>query len=244
MVKLYVGIPPERLYPGLLPRIEYWLSQNSPGEITLKPMHYNEQCTFSVRDLFSAAKDDKGPVLLAKPVSAKPSAELRDLLANTVPVVIAELGTDDEIDNILRGLIASFRSGEPLLHKRLVGALLVLSKLVNEKKWGGTRNKNYMWASDIPKGRGVSKEYKEEALNALSVLESRDFTKVKRSQGKNKWALNSDKHAEIFRSLESQRFPSELQSIFERGNEFVSARELDGIPQVLELNAGRHEPED
>ncbi len=150
-----------------------------------------------------------------------------------VPVMRASVGDSDGLFSALDQACNLFHAGEPTLPRRHVVALLVLAKLVKEQKWGG-KNKNYMWASDLAKGRGVDEIYDGDAQDVAAELERFGLLQKKRSQGRQKFAGNPRSLKAIASALEELAFEGDLQAIFDRDDRLVSARELDGLKDVAE----------
>lgn len=179
-----------------------------------------------VRDFHSRVLQDPGPVLLLRPVQENTIVEVRRRIGVRVPVDVCDVTCVEELEAALDRLCGQFDAGEPAQALDLVVALLLMRKLDQEHMWTGNA-KGYMWASDIPKGRGLKEEFAPRVPHVLNVLLQRGYLASKTSKGKTKYALNPDRRKDIYDVLRNRGFPEEVQRIWLRLTGLASVRELD-----------------
>lgn len=111
----------------------------------------------------------------------------------------------------------------------IIVALLIMAKLEANHMWAGN-SKGYMWAADIPKGRGVDEKYKDRTPHVLNLLYQHHLLVKKPSQGKSKYALNDQCRTEIYGALRERKLPREVERLLQRHPTLESVRSLDGLP--------------
>jgi hypothetical protein len=111
----------------------------------------------------------------------------------------------------------------------IIVALLVMAKLEANHMWAGNA-KGYMWAADIPKGRGVDEMYKDRTPHVLNLLYQHHLLVKKPSQGKAKYALNVQCRTEIYEVLRDRKLPREVERLLQRHPTLESVRSLDVLP--------------
>ena len=146
-------------------------------------------CHFSARDLHARVQARPGPVLLLRPVQQVAVGELRARLQDRQIVDVVEIVDEAGLEVALRNLIGQHNAGEPVLPIDLVVALLLMRKLDKEHRWTGNA-KGYMWADDLPNGKGVDIQYKPRLGLVIKVLTEAEYLTFKISNGSKKYALN------------------------------------------------------
>ena len=152
--------------------------------------------------------------------------ELRARLQDRQIVDVVEIVDEAGLEVALRNLIGQHNAGEPVLPIDLVVALLLMRKLDKEHRWTGNA-KGYMWADDLPNGKGVDIQYKPRLGLVIKVLTEAEYLTFKISNGSKKYALNPVHREAIYEILRTRRFPRDVHNKLVRNGGSVSARELD-----------------
>jgi hypothetical protein len=220
----------DRYVPGMAAWVEEAVdlacAEDAWAEWTVKTIQYDASASIRVTDMCAQVIATSGPVVLLQPVQDKVVQLLRERLNQRVSVLFGTAYTTDEVFNFLAEAKRLHETGEPHIPRALVVALLLLRKLEREHMWGG-KNKGYMWAGDIPKGRGLDEQFADEVPRSLGLLFQEGLLIQKPSQTSNKYALNPDRREEIYAILRERRFGERLARILGRDTALVSARELD-----------------
>lgn len=231
-IPIYLGYPNSRLNP-VMPE---WLQEVSAilnGSLdwegwALKCLEYDMSCSLQINDVFSIVNENIGPVVLIRPVQEKVFTALRQKLYGRAVVLVETANDAAELLNKIENGRVLHLDGEPMLPRKLVIALLLVAKLERHQMWGG-KNKGYMWARDLAKGRGVDEKFRDQLPSVINDLSSHNLLIKKLSNGKNKFALNPETRNEIYNTLRSCVFRNDLHAIFMRDKRVESARNLDAI---------------
>ena len=189
---------------------------------------YNMSCSVRINDVSSVIISAPGPCILLQDVQQRVVNGLREKLYGRAVVMVGAANDSTDVLQLITQARDLHLQGDPMLPRKLVVALLLVAKLERHQMWGG-RNKGYMWASDIPKGRGIDEKYADQIPAVIHDLLCADVLIFKLSKGKRKYALNPYQRAVIHQTLRSFRFPDEPQEIFERDYQLESARALDDV---------------
>lgn len=182
---------------------------------------------FRINDRYAAICSALGPALVIQPVQRRVSTILRDRLQPRVVVLEVAIACCEDIWIALADLRKKHDAGEPLLPTKYVAAMHVLWKLNREHRWGGNA-KSYMWASDLPKGRGMPKEVADIVLEVASDLHQARLLGYKRSKTGIKYCLNADQQAVIYNIMDHPCYPDDrLPKAVGKCSQQVSARLLD-----------------
>ena len=185
-------------------------------------------CTFSPRDFASQILENRGPILFVNPVKAGALAHLRSKIGNDCVVEAYEMTCEADVIAGIELLQEMHLDGEPRIPRRQVVALLILAKLWKQDCWGGN-NKSYMWAKDIPKGRGVPIKYKADVPELLNLMFLHGLLQSKPSKGGTKFALINSDRPTVAKVLKRRQFPQSLQLVLEQSGITLSARILDNL---------------
>lgn len=233
MISLYVGFPANCFIGnGDVDAAVECLKVEFP-DVRIKHVVYDARCSLSILDFCSMVGQRPGPVLLLRPIQSTILEEVRLRLAFKLPVACEMIASEEELCGAVDTVLGHFRNGEPMVSLDLAVALLVLAKLEDGHMWGGNA-KGYMWAADIPKGRGVDEKYKDRVPHVLNVLLQHDFLINKPSKGKSKFALNPILKPDIYEALRLRSFPEQTGRFFLRHQQLESVRVLDGLRDYTE----------
>lgn len=199
---------------------------------SLHTWEYDLRCSVSINDVAATIKGAIGPCVLLRNVQQRVIVELREKLAGRTEVWVKSFRDVTDILHILQEARDQHLRGEPMLPRKLVVALLLVAKLERHNMWGG-RNKGYMWASDLPKGRGLSEEFADQLPAVINDLYSDSLLIQKPSGGRKKYALNPERRREIHDILRTRKFSERLHPILSRNPRLTSARHLDTLDQPI-----------
>ena len=199
---------------------------------SLHSYEYDLSCSVSINDVAATVKGAIGPCVLLRDVQQRVVVELRERLAGRAEVPVESFQDVTDILSILQAARDQHLRGEPRLPRKLVVALLLVAKLQRHNMWGG-RNKGYMWASDLPKGRGLSEEFADQLPEVIGDLYSDSLLIQKPSGGRRKYALNPNRRREIHGILRTRKFSERLHRILSRSPRLTSARHLDILDQPM-----------
>jgi hypothetical protein len=161
--------------------------------------------TFPPLILYSKIAKSVGPVLILGSIKREPITVLSTkLMTKCVISHVRELPHPDKVREVIVEILDRHAKGEPYVPLRLAATLQILWKLQKGDYWGGgSKNKAFIWASDLPKGRGVTDVIAPHVLMVANELHLKDVLQAKTSQGDLKYALKKESlqtmHA-IFRS--------------------------------------------
>lgn len=196
------------------------------AEWKLSIHQYDKNSALIAKDFCSLVLQSPGPIVMIRPVQAKTLEEVRIRVATRLPIMAVDIASAADLEEFIDVAIAQFSNGEPLIALDIVVAFLLIRKLDQEHMWSGN-SKGYMWASDIPKGRGIDIKYESRVPNVLNILLSHNLIFFKISNSKKKYALNPEKRVEIYEILKSRIFPPEIERPLLRHPDQVSVRALD-----------------
>lgn len=205
-------------------------SDSSWSDWSLLTREYNLSCSVSINEVAAMIKGAIGPCVLLRNVQERVIVEFRERLAGRAGVWVGSSESITDILNILQEARDQHLGGEPMLPRKLVVALLLVAKLERHNMWGG-RNKGYMWASDLPKGRGLSEEFADQLPEVINDLHSNSLLIQKPSRSRRKYALNPDKRHEIHDIVRTRQFSEKLHRVLSRNARLTSARHLDILDQ-------------
>jgi hypothetical protein len=168
-----------------------------------------------------------------KPIKATVLEGVRLRLAVKLPVACEMVACEESLCAAAGAVLGQFKSGEPMVPLDIAVAILILAKLEDGHMWGGNA-KGYMWAADIPKGRGVDEKYKDRVPHVINILFQHDMLIKKPSQGKSKYALNPSMKLDIYETLRLRSFPEEIGRYLFRHQQLESVRVLDDLPDYTE----------
>lgn len=227
MGNIYVGYPSLKYDNSPASLLE--LCQQQPelyGCWRLRLCAYKPDASLIARDFCSMVLQSPGPVVLLRQVKNSTLEEIRSRLGARVPVMVEEIAAIEDLLAALNQAIQQFESGEPLLALDLAVAFLMVRKLDQEHMWTGNA-KGYLWAGDIPKGRGLDAKYEPRVANVLNILLQQGIVVFKTSNGKKKYALNPLRREEIYEILRNRKFPDTIERPLLRHPALESVRALD-----------------
>ncbi|MEQ8482976.1 MAG: hypothetical protein RIB46_01300 [Pseudomonadales bacterium] len=230
---IYIGHPLDIYVPGMAACVDGALASVACRPEWAEWSHnvrcYDNSNGLIVNDLVSAVLQRTGPVLLINPVQTPVIGLLRQKVGHLVVLQVADAYDQPSLIDALCQTKSMHDSGEPQLPRKLVGAILLVYKLAKERMWGGTRQKNFMWADRLPKGRGFDERYADLLPALINDLMSEKILQSKVSNGKKKYALTPDHMDRIIRALTEHDFGGRLQEILGKDTNTVSCRELDDV---------------
>ena len=187
------------------------------------PIPYDSQNGFDIRSVVVRVCNSKGPIVLIEPVRRDCREHLRERLRSYTVVKVCHATDATDIYEAITVARQEFDDGEPLLPRKFVVCVLVLRKLIHGNYWTG-RDKGYLWARDVPKGRGIPEDLAFLVPEVVSDLENKGILKRKISQGRPKYALNPERKPEIHAMAERLQFAdSRLLAILKKDVNEVSA---------------------
>jgi hypothetical protein len=228
---VYLCHPKERSLPGVqswaasaiavataAPEWEGW---------TVKTVEYDHACALTVTDFCSEVCGRLGPVVLIEPVQGRVFQLLRERLGTRIAIVREAVDGDADILGLLEKAKTHHESGDPPVPRRFAVALLLLRKLDQEHMWCGNA-KGYMYAEDIPKGRGLDEQFSDAVPSVLSLLYQAGLLLQKTKRYGSKYGLNPDRREQIYQILRERRFTdAHLAQVLARDGHIESARVLD-----------------
>jgi len=192
----------------------------------LLPQQYKSDASLIAKDFCAPVFEASGPIILPQPVRNTTTEDVRRRLGSRVPILLEIITTIEELRAVIENAIEMHNNGTPMLALDLIVAFLMLRKLDQELMWAGYA-KSYMWASDIPKGRGLDVKFSHRVPEVLNILFMRDLIVNKTSNGKKKYALNPERREEIYEILRNRKFPKEIEAPLIRHAPLENIRELD-----------------
>ena len=230
MTSLYMGFPPNCFLDGSndIDAAVARLCHAFPN-VRVKHVIYDANYSLNVLDFCSMVGQKPGPVLLLQPIKGTVLERIRVRLAANVPVEAPTVASETGLHGAVTEVLEHFGNGEPRIALDIIVALLIMAKLEANHMWAGNA-KGYMWAADIPKGRGVDEKYKDRTPHVLNLLLQHKLLVKKPSKGKSKFALNDDCRIEIYEILRGRKLPVEVEGYLQRHAVLESVRSLDGIP--------------
>jgi hypothetical protein len=224
---IYIGHPASQ-YGGDPAALVDQCAKSTPehGGAVVRARAYAADASLNARDFCSTVLQTPGPVLLLRPVQRDVIEEVRLRLGTRVPVSIDSASCIEDLRALIVEAVRKFDAGEPLVPLDVVVALLMMRKLDREHMWTGNA-KGYMWASDIPKGRGLDEKYAPRVPNVLNVLLMQGLLVFKTSNSKKKYALKPDRREDIYEILRARRLPESAERPLLRHEAAENVRALD-----------------
>ena len=160
-------------------------------------------------------------------------SRLRAKLRTFAIVVHADVTCSTSLLGAVSDTVRRHIQGEPLLPRKFVLAVLLVRKLHRGLYWAGNA-KGYLWGSDLAKGRGVDEQYRDIVQEVTNLLLMNGILTFKTSKGSKKYALNPDNKREVYKILEEEQFPQNVERSLFRDDQFVSVGELLARPVHVE----------
>ena len=236
---IYIVHPPEVRFPG----IEQWILDveavvsNDP-DWAAYPRQWiamREDHAFRVTDILSRVASVLGPVLIFRSAQTALRQEVRQRLSGRTVVRFTDATDSTQLWSDVREVRDLFASGEPLLPRRLLAAMLIVRKLHRHKYWGGSHEKNFIWGDDIANGRGVDPTFKDIAQDVANFLRLKGLLLAKYGGGRKgqKYALNPDRKDDIGRlANDGEVSDASVQQWFYKDDSLQSARLLDDWERI------------
>lgn len=235
MKYLYLGHPPHHYDDDLGDMAETFAREVSEGDgwaIRTCPYEgYNQ--SLNVQRFSALVLQSPGPILLLRPVQIRTIELIRDRLGGRLPIDVREIETVEALRDAVVAVEQRFDAGEPFISLDLVVALLLIRKLDKERMWGGNA-KGYMWAEDIPNGRGLDEKYSGRVPHVMNILFQQELLIFKKSGSSKKYALNPDMRGAIYDALRSRILPGKAQGYLTRGDTEEPTRALDLLDEYLD----------
>lgn len=193
------------------------------------PYTLDQQATINLPTVADQIERSLGPVLLIQKFQHKLGDQLTNRIGHRAVVQAVVVYDPDTLWNACEAVRKAYEAGEPLTSVRHVIAFLIVRKLERGKYWGGgSLNKSFLWADDLPKG-GFPKDLAtdREIIDVAAALVREGILTCKKSQGKSKYALGGK--AVIEQIIASREFPSSksLTKFFGRSPRLSSASLMD-----------------
>jgi len=235
MKYLYLGHPPHH-YDDDLGDIAERFVQKAPKDAgwAIRSCPYEDfNQSLNVQRFAALVFQNPGPILLMRPVQAKTVELIRGKLGGRLPIEVRDIETAEALRDAVIAVEQKFDAGEPFISLDLIVALLLIRKLDKERMWGGNA-KGYMWAEDIPNGRGLDEKYAGRVPHVLNILLQQELLISKKSGSSKKYALNPDTREAIYDALRSRILPGKAQGYLTRGDTEESIRALDLLDEYLD----------
>lgn len=237
---LHICHPGEQTIPGLSSHISEFATSEIAAALlpgwAIRSVQYDNRNSLDVQDTVAAIMGSPGPVLILQPIQRGVLADISSRLEGRQLLISDAAHDAATLREAVTRLKAAHDLGQPLLPRLRVVALLMLRKLDREHMWSGN-SKGYMWADWIPKGRGLDEQFKADIPGLIFLLDQRNYLVKKKSNGKYKYALNPERKNEIYDTLRNRKFPPEIEDIFMRSGDRISARHLDPLDDYDQLDA-------
>ena len=193
----------------------------------------DQQASFNMPTVADHVERSLGPVLLIEKFQRKLRDQLVNRIGHRAVVQAVAVYDSDTLWEACDAVRKAYNAGEPLTGVREVIAFLIIAKLERGKYWGGgSLNKAFLWANDLPKG-GFPKDIAtdREIIDVAAALVREGILTSKKSKAKSKYALG-DK-AVIKQIVNSKQFPdsASLRKFFDKSPRLSSAR-------LIEYNEG------
>ncbi|MFG0299670.1 MAG: hypothetical protein ACF8K1_08750 [Phycisphaerales bacterium JB047] len=160
-------------------------------------------------------------------MQSMPARALTERLRPRCVTQVAPVYTTEDLWQAADGLRQKHESGDPFLPAKYVTAMHIIWKLNRLLKWGGNA-KSYLWADDLPKGRGMPDELSEFVPETASDLLQAGCLSSKRSKTGVKYCLNPSMSNVLYQIMDQPIYPDcRLPNSIHKGVEQVSARLLD-----------------
>jgi hypothetical protein len=217
--RVHIRHPQERVLPG----VADWLSQIRTALATepawtdweVVSEEYDQRSGFNVQSVADRVAHVPGPILLIEPVQSRARELLRERLRMTTPVLSETVGCPEDLRARVERARELFLAFRPMLPRRFVAAVLIVRKLERGHYWGG-KDKGYLWADDLAKGRGVDDSFADIVPDVANDLLLKGVLIRKPSGGKSKYALNPDRRSAVHRIARcraTQDFPADEEPL-------------------------------
>lgn len=228
---LYLGYPAPNYNgdPASLVTVLVNTPASLKGSWLLRVRKYAADCSLNAQDFCSTVLQEPGPVLLLEPIQSISRQEVVRRLGGRVPVAAVLVTCIGELEAAVTQAIKDFEAGEPRIALDVAVALLLMQKLNRNNMWAGNA-KGYMWAADIPKGRGLDQKYAPRLSVVMNALLQGGMLTFKVSQGRRKYALNPEMRANIHEILRTRKFPELTETSLLRNKDMESVLVLDAHP--------------
>lgn len=186
--------------------------------------------TFSAEDFYSVVAESLGPVLVLGSLKRSAVALLAKRIGMRCVVTHTEaIGESTDVYGAIESALGRHEAGEPQLPARLVVAVLIVRKLIRYDYWGGgAKSKAFLYADDLPKGRGIDESLGWLVPEVANQLVLKELLITKRSQGQLKIALNPMRRRDLFALVESYIVSDQgLETYLFGSRQTLSARWLD-----------------
>jgi hypothetical protein len=217
--RVYLRHPPESLLPGIagwVAEVRAILATETEwAEWEIESGEYDAQCAFRIQSVADKVRDVRGPVLLIEPVQTPAREQLRERLRTVAPMLVEAAGCAEDLWRHLVEAQRRHLAFRPMLPRRFVAAVLIVRKLERWHYWGG-KDKGYLYADELAKGRGVDDAFADIAADVANDLFTKEILIRKPGKGKAKYALNPNRKEAIYRITACttiREFPEDEESL-------------------------------
>lgn len=199
---------------------------------TIQWVQTDKRGDFRADDLIRLVELNRGPILQFGETNAKPAAIIRQELQRRCVIELVSPTDSTALWAAMCDLRDKHLDGLPRLPRRLVAAVLIVRKLVKHDYWGGSHEKNFLYADDLAKGRGVDESFSDIAREVANTLAQHSILigKYGGNGKRQKYALNISQKAAIDRIVATTEFPDALERIFSRDRTVVKADLVNWTP--------------
>lgn len=244
---VYIGHPLDATTPGITAAVEAFFGsiafKSANPDWSHRVTFYDKNNSLKTADFCSRVRAHIGPVLLVRPIRNPDLNVVQRELGTRTPVSVHNAYDNATLAEAWGLVKHAADNGEPLLASNIIAALLLMNKLDAERKWTGHNDKGYMWADDLPKGRGFDEKFKPYLPLVLTILFQCELITNKISKGKTKWALNPGKRAEIYNILRLRDFnefdPQVHARLARPGHGSHSVKELEILGEFVHRDNDR-----
>lgn len=225
---LYMGCPIGRYDGDPASLLGQWRARPTWNEAAWE-MHlttYAGDSSLDAESFASRVSQTNGPILLLRPVQNNALTEIQKRISLRVPIFVEEVADLNQLSQAIGRALTSFENGEPTVPRDLAVALMLMYKLDANHMWAGNA-KGYMWADDLPKGRGFDENQASRLPLVVSILLKADILTRKTSKSASKYALNPEHRKEIYAMMRNRRFPDGVHDSLTSNREWISARAID-----------------
>lgn len=210
---LYIGCPKSSYEGDPYSLVSQWM-RNQPPELAEWQLHvtsYAGDTSVDAADFASRVLQSNGPVLLLGPIQSNSRVQIQNRLLGRVPVLVEAISDLAQLTDAIRNATDAYLAGEPMVPRDLAVALMLMHKLNSSHMWAGNA-KSYMWADDLPNGRGFDEHHACRLGLVISILLRGGILTRKTSQGKSKYALDPQKRSDIYETMRTRRFAAPIQN--------------------------------
>jgi hypothetical protein len=198
MPELYIIAQTDQYFPGIVQWIDSaWtrlLSVRGDCDWSYRLIRADAANSFHALDAYSLVAETRGPVLILGAIKQAPITILHAKLEfECILLHVVGLACVDDIYGAMSEVLRRHDAGEPHVPIRYAAAVQIFRKFQKHNYWGGEGlNKAFIWADDVPNGRGVTGAVAPYALMVAGEMANRGLLKSKRSNGKLKYGLNRE----------------------------------------------------